>query len=139
VLGEVTPDALASLSGTGIQRWTRTTVLEATIRDQSALYGLLEQLRDLGLELVGARIPVAGESDAEVIVRGPVGVLLTSMLDGVRTARDASSIQLRTGTDLPTVIALLTGAALPPAAGSGTTDATTTADQDSDAPGAAQL
>jgi hypothetical protein len=115
VIGEITPEALTALSGAGVRTSTRTTVLEARVRDQSALYGLLEQLRDLGLELAGARIPVAGASgDVEVTVRGPVGSLLTSMLDGVRTARDANTVRLRTGADLPTVIALLTDATMPP-------------------------
>jgi hypothetical protein len=74
----------------------RQTVLQATVRDQAALYGFLKVLHDLGLELVDLRqLPpseaVAGteagspsdHGDAltiEVVIRGSIGNLAVSTL-----------------------------------------------------------
>jgi hypothetical protein len=72
----------------------RQTVLQATVRDQAALYGFLKVLHDLGLELVDLRHLPASEGRAgteagslskhgdsltvEVVIHGSIGDLVVS-------------------------------------------------------------
>jgi hypothetical protein len=74
----------------------RQTVLQATVRDQAALYGFLKVLHDLGLDLVDLRQLPASEGPAgseaaslskhgdslaiEVVIRGSIGELAVSAL-----------------------------------------------------------
>jgi len=94
VLGSVSLP-VAELAELGARSAVECTQLEATVRDQAALYGLLQRLASLGLELVELRTGGPGHrTDVDVVVRGRVGALARRMLDGVervhpgaRTAR----------------------------------------------------
>lgn len=110
VLGPVVlpePD-LAEL---GVRRSVECTRLEARVRDQAALYGLLQRLAALGLDLVELRTAAPdGRPDVELVVRGPVGALVQQMLDDVGRARPASSTTHRVqDTDLVGVLGAVTG------------------------------
>jgi hypothetical protein len=52
VRGRVTERLASAFDGMQIEPGTGTTVLVGNVRDQAALYGLLNRLRDFGLELV---------------------------------------------------------------------------------------
>lgn len=110
VLGPVVlpePD-LAEL---GVRRSVECTRLEARVRDQAALYGLLQRLAALGLDLVELRTAApGGRPDVELVVRGPVGALVQQMLDDVGRAHPATSTTYRVrDTDLVGVLGAVTG------------------------------
>lgn len=110
VLGPVVlpePD-LAEL---GVRRSVECTRLEARVRDQAALYGLLQRLAALGLDLVELRTAAPDDRpDVELVVRGPVGALVQQMLDDVGRAHPASSTTYRVqDTDLVGVLGAVTG------------------------------
>ncbi|WP_255437354.1 SHOCT domain-containing protein [Cellulosimicrobium sp. TH-20] len=110
VLGPVAlpePD-LAEL---GVRRSVECTRLEARVRDQAALYGLLQRLAALGLDLVELRTAApGGRPDVELVVRGPVGALVQQMLDDVGRAQPATSTTYRVrDTDLVGVLGAVTG------------------------------
>ncbi|SDF55500.1 Short C-terminal domain-containing protein [Cellulosimicrobium cellulans] len=110
VLGPVVlpePD-LAEL---GVRRSVECTRLEARVRDQAALYGLLQRLAALGLDLVELRTAALGDRpDVELVVRGPVGALVQQMLDDVGRAQPATSTTYRVrATDLVGVLGAVTG------------------------------
>ncbi|MET3974246.1 SHOCT domain-containing protein [Cellulosimicrobium sp. 4261] len=112
VLGPVAlpePD-LAEL---GVRRSVECTRLEARVRDQAALYGLLQRLAALGLDLVELRTAApGGRPDVELVVRGPVGALVQQMLDDVGRAQPATSTTYRVrDTDLVGVLGAVTGLA----------------------------
>lgn len=101
----------ADLSELGVRRSTTCTVLQVAVRDQSALYGVLQRLGALGLELRELRtVPAAGRPDVEVVVRGPVGTVLRAMLGSISRAEAAetSSYTVRE-VDLSEVLALVDG------------------------------
>ncbi|MFP3712807.1 DUF6325 family protein [Puerhibacterium sp. TATVAM-FAB25] len=107
------------LSELGVRRTTTCTVLEVAVRDQSALYGLLQRLSALGLELRELRtVPTGAWADVEVVVHGPVGAVVRAMLRGVGRAEPAevSSYRLREA-DLAAVLAVADQAARSPAPG----------------------
>lgn len=52
VRGRVTERLASAFDGMQIEQGTGKTVLVGNVRDQAALYGLLNRLRDFGLELV---------------------------------------------------------------------------------------
>ncbi|QJW36624.1 SHOCT domain-containing protein [Cellulosimicrobium protaetiae] len=80
--------AAADLAELGVTRSVECTLLEATVRDQAALYGLLQRLAALGLDLLGLRTAAPGRrADVEVVVRGPVGPLVQEMLRDVESTR----------------------------------------------------
>ncbi|WP_455604401.1 SHOCT domain-containing protein [Cellulosimicrobium funkei] len=110
VLGPVVlpePD-LAEL---GVRRSVECTRLEARVRDQAALYGLLQRLAALGLDLVELRTAAPDDRpDVELVVRGPGGALVQQMLDDVGRAHPASSTTYRVqDTDLVGVLGAVTG------------------------------
>jgi hypothetical protein len=95
----------------GVRRSVECTVLEATVRDQAALYGLLQRLAALGLELLELRTTAPGtRADVEVVVRGPVGALVQEMLDDVDRAVPAvlTSYRMRE-VDLAGLLAAVAG------------------------------
>jgi hypothetical protein len=53
VRGNVSDRLASAFDGVTVERGKTTTVLVCTLRDQAELYGLLNQLRDFGLDLVG--------------------------------------------------------------------------------------
>jgi hypothetical protein len=53
VRGKVSDRLASAFDGVAVERRKGTTVLVCNVRDQAELYGLLNQLRDLGLDLVG--------------------------------------------------------------------------------------
>lgn len=108
VLGPVALPA-ADLAELGVRRTAECTLLEATVRDQAALYGLLQRLAALGLELLELRTAAPGQrADVEVVVRGPVGALVQEMLRDVGRALPGSltSYRLR-DTDLAGLLAVV--------------------------------
>ena len=61
VRGRVTERLGSALEGMRLEARTTESVFTGEIRDQSQLYGLLDRVRDLGLELVSVRPqPAAG-------------------------------------------------------------------------------
>ncbi|WP_235915433.1 DUF6325 family protein [Puerhibacterium puerhi] len=97
------------LSELGVRRSTTCTVLELAVRDQSALYGVLQRLAALGLELRELRtVPAGGRPDVEVTVHGPVGIVLRAMLGSISRseAAETSSYTVR-DVDLSEVLALM--------------------------------
>ena len=107
VLGPVALPA-ADLAELGVHRTAECTLLEATVRDQAALYGLLQRLAALGLDLLELRTAAPGQrADVEVVVRGPVGALVQEMLRDVGRALPGSltSYRLR-DTDLAGLLAV---------------------------------
>ncbi|WP_139316100.1 hypothetical protein [Cellulosimicrobium sp. CUA-896] len=82
VLGPV--DALdLELAEMGVHRTVACTLLETTVRDQAALYGLLQRLSALGLELLELRTAHAGDPpEVAILVRGPVGALARGVVVG---------------------------------------------------------
>jgi len=61
VRGRLSPRYETAFEGVTLAPGKGTTVLRCEVRDQSQLYGLLDQLRDLGIELVSVnRLPGAG-------------------------------------------------------------------------------
>ncbi|MFE6235062.1 SHOCT domain-containing protein [Cellulosimicrobium sp. NPDC057862] len=116
VLGPVALPA-ADLAELGVHRTAECTLLEATVRDQAALYGLLQRLAALGLDLLELRTAAPGQrADVEVVVRGPVGALVQQMLRDVGRALPASltSYRLR-DTDLSGLLAVVAGLRSPAA------------------------
>ncbi|MFF2830271.1 SHOCT domain-containing protein [Cellulosimicrobium cellulans] len=110
VLGPVALPA-ADLAELGVHRTAECTLLEATVRDQAALYGLLQRLAALGLDLLELRTATPGQrADVEVVVRGPVGALVQEMLRDVGRALPGSltSYRLR-DTDLADLLAVASG------------------------------
>lgn len=101
-------------------RWEQTrTTLCLGVRDQAALYGAVQRLASLGLELVGLRTAPTGRHAAvEVVVRGPVGALLQSALGNVEraTSTTTSSIELQ-DVDVERLLAALEHGAASPAMG----------------------
>lgn len=62
VRGRLSPRYERAFEGVTLAPGEGTTVLRCEVRDQSQLYGLLDQLRDLGIELVSVnRLPGAGD------------------------------------------------------------------------------
>jgi predicted YcjX-like family ATPase len=55
ILGRVTERLGSALEGMRLEAGATETVFTGEIRDQSQLYGLLDRIRDLGLELVSVR------------------------------------------------------------------------------------
>jgi hypothetical protein len=53
VRGNVSDRLASAFDGVSVERGKGTTVLVCNARDQAELYGLLNRLRDFGLELVG--------------------------------------------------------------------------------------
>jgi hypothetical protein len=53
VRGNVSDRLASAFDGATVERGPGTTVLVCTLRDQAELYGLLNRLRDFGLDLVG--------------------------------------------------------------------------------------
>ena len=53
VRGNVSDRLASAFEGATVERGRGTTVLVCNLRDQAELYGLLNRLRDFGLELVG--------------------------------------------------------------------------------------
>ena len=95
VVGPVGEDP-RSLAELGVTRSVPCTVLEVSVRDQSALYGLLQRVATLGLELLELRtVPTGGRADLEIIVRGPVGGVLRAMLREVDRSRPAEVTSYR--------------------------------------------
>ncbi|KZM77849.1 SHOCT domain-containing protein [Cellulosimicrobium sp. I38E] len=110
VLGPLSLPA-ADLAELGVHRTAECTLLEATVRDQAALYGLLQRLAALGLDLLELRTATPGQrADIEVVVRGPVGALVQEMLRDVGRALPGSltSYRLR-DTDLADLLAVASG------------------------------
>jgi hypothetical protein len=122
------------LAEMNVRRTVECTLLETTVRDQSALYGLLQRLSALGLELLELRTArPGGPSDVEIVVRGPVGHLArTMLLDVGRTVSATLASGRVEDVDLARLLAAA-WARSSPAAGS---DATSHASRP-DAPGAA--
>ncbi|MFD6176021.1 MULTISPECIES: DUF6325 family protein [unclassified Isoptericola] len=115
VVGRVGGDA-ASLVELGAARARTRTVLDVSVRDQSALYGLLHRMAALGLELVELRTVPARPADVEIVVRGPIGPVVRGMLDGVEAAAPAAVTSLRVReADLGALLAALDGAPSPAA------------------------
>ena len=116
VVGSVgVPDA--ELAELGVRRATTCTLLEATVRDQAALYGLLQRLASLGLDLLELRTAAPGErADVEVVVRGPVGALVQEMLRHVSRSVPAAVTSYRVrDTDLAGLLAVVDAVPSPPA------------------------
>jgi hypothetical protein len=53
VRGLVTERLASAFDGMTVEQGTDTTAFVGTVRDQAQLYGLIERIRDFGLELVG--------------------------------------------------------------------------------------
>jgi hypothetical protein len=53
VRGNVSERLASAFDGVSVERGNGTTVLVCRLRDQAELYGLLNWLRDFGLDLVG--------------------------------------------------------------------------------------
>jgi hypothetical protein len=53
VRGNVSDRLASAFDGATVERGRGTTVLVCKLRDQAELYGLLNRLRDFGLDLVG--------------------------------------------------------------------------------------
>ena len=62
IRGHVTERLGSALEGMRLKSDTTETVFTGEIRDQSQLYGLLDRVRDLGLELVSVLPQPAAES-----------------------------------------------------------------------------
>jgi hypothetical protein len=61
VRGRVTERLGSALEGMRLETGTAETLFIGEIRDQSQLYGLLDRVRDLGLELVSVQPQTAAE------------------------------------------------------------------------------
>ncbi|MFE6970612.1 DUF6325 family protein [Isoptericola sp. NPDC057653] len=113
VVGRAGGDA-ASLVELGAVRSHTRTVLEVSVRDQSALYGLLHRMAGLGLELVELRTVPARRADVEIVVRGAIGPVVRGMLSGVDRAAPAEVTSHRVReADLGALLAVLDGASSP--------------------------
>lgn len=95
------------LAEMGVHRTVECTLLETTVRDQSALYGLLQRLSALGLDLLELRTARPdGPPDVAILVRGPVGALARDVLVGDgRTVTGTLSSGRVDGVDLTRLIA----------------------------------
>ena len=70
IRGRVTERLGSALEGMRLMSGAADTVFTGEIRDQSQLYGLLDRVRDLGLELVSVQpLPAAAPSTDEAGVR----------------------------------------------------------------------
>jgi hypothetical protein len=125
VVGSVAEDP-KSLAEVGVTRSVPCTVLEVPVRDQSALYGLLQRLATLGLELLELRtVPSSGRADLEIIVRGPIGGVLQAMLREVdrTTPAEVTSYRVQEA-DVGALLGVLDDIASSPARGGETTPPT---------------
>lgn len=118
VVGPVGEDP-KSLAELGVTRSVPCTVLEVAVRDQSALYGVLQRLATLGLELLELRTaPSGGRADLEIIVRGPIGGVLRAMLREVDRSSPAEVTSYRVQeADVDALIAVLDEISSSPASG----------------------
>ncbi|MFC8923274.1 hypothetical protein [Cellulosimicrobium sp. NPDC057127] len=94
------------LAEMGVHRTVECTLLETTVRDQSALYGLIQRLSALGLDLLELRTArTGGPPDVAILVRGPVGSLAREVVvgDGRAVTGTLSSGQVE-GADLTRLI-----------------------------------
>jgi len=89
VVGRPRPDAVHHLAEVGLR--PSATVLEAHVRDTAALYGVLQRLSSLGIELLALRVSPEDHADVEIVVRGPVGPLLERMLEDVAHTHELTS------------------------------------------------
>lgn len=89
VVGKPRPAAMRELSEVGLR--PNATVLEAHVRDSAALYGVLQRLASLGIELLALRVSPEDHADVEIVVRGPVGPLLERMLADVAHTHPVAS------------------------------------------------
>lgn len=65
VRGRLTARLAAAMEGMTMQAGAVDTVFTGEVRDQSELYGLLNRLRDLGLELISAQPQAAARQDPD--------------------------------------------------------------------------
>lgn len=93
VVGRPRPPAMRDLGEVGLR--PSATVLEAHVRDTAALYGVLQRLASLGIELQALRVSPEDHADVEIMVRGPVGPLLERMLEDVAQAHQVASADFR--------------------------------------------
>lgn len=93
VVGRPRPVTMRELTDVGLR--PSATVLEAHVRDTAALYGVLQRLASLGIELQALRVSPEDRADVEIVVRGPVGPLLERMLADVAQAHQIASADFR--------------------------------------------
>lgn len=90
--GPVEHDQMDVLEESGVRYAAAHTVLVAEVRDSAALFGVLQRLGSLGLDVLGLRTLEAGEqAEVEIVVRGALGALMERMLGAERTQPRASS------------------------------------------------
>ena len=111
--GPVPPDDLELVVGSGVHRTTTRTVLVAEVRDSAALFGLLQRLGSLGLDVVGLRTAdAAGQPEVEIVVRGALGPLMERMLAAeATTPRSAAHTYHLDDVDLAELLSRLERAA----------------------------
>ena len=69
IRGRVTERLGSALEGMRLEAGTTETVFTGEIRDQSQLYGLLDRVRDLGLELVSVQPQPAADPTTTTHIR----------------------------------------------------------------------
>jgi len=90
--GPVKHAQLDALEESGVRRAAAHTVLVAEIRDTAALFGVLQRLGSLGLDVRGLRtLDTHDPPEVEIVIRGALGPLMERMLGAERTATRASS------------------------------------------------
>jgi hypothetical protein len=93
VVGRPRQRELRDLDDVGVR--ATATVLEAHVRDAAAMYGVIQRLASLGVELRALRVrPPEDHADVEIVVRGPVGPVLERMLRDVAHPKRVSSAEL---------------------------------------------
>ncbi|WP_236122564.1 DUF6325 family protein [Cellulomonas palmilytica] len=90
--GPVEDDQLEALEESGVRYAAAHTVLVAEVRDSAALFGVLQRLGSLGLDVLGLRTLEAGaQAEVEIVVRGALGELMERMLGAELTRPHAAS------------------------------------------------
>jgi len=69
IRGRVTERLGSALEGMRLEAGATETVFTGEIRDQSQLYGLLDRVRDLGLELVSVQPQLAADPTTKAHIR----------------------------------------------------------------------
>ncbi len=90
--GPVDDEQMDVLEESGVRYGATHTVLVAEVRDGAALFGVLQRLGSLGLDVLGLRtLDLADQPGVEIVVRGALGELMGRLLAAENTLLHASS------------------------------------------------
>ncbi len=90
--GPVDDEQMDALEESGVRYGAAHTVLVAEVRDGAALFGVLQRLGSLGLDVLGLRtLDAAEQPEVEIVVRGALGTLMGRLLVTEHTLLHARS------------------------------------------------